>query len=47
MYVALAQALRAQLVTADARLYNQLRDASPGALLWIADIPVVTGASGI
>jgi predicted nucleic acid-binding protein len=46
MYVALTQALGARLVTADARLFNQLRDVYPDSLLWIVDVPLVTGAGG-
>lgn len=38
LYVALAQREACQLVTADLRLYNALKDSLPERMLWIGDI---------
>lgn len=39
LYVALALREDCQLVTADERLYNALRNIFPGTMLWIGDVP--------
>lgn len=38
LYVTLALRERCQLVTADLRLHNALKDALPGTMLWIGDV---------
>jgi predicted nucleic acid-binding protein len=38
LYVSLSLEERCQLVTADEKLYNSLRDVYPGRLLWLGDV---------
>ena len=44
LYLAIAMTVTCQLVTADRRFYNALRDhLAPTYLLWVADVPAAEG----